>query len=325
MKTYTSVNLFESTCFTKDFRETGIVAVSKFNTVDGNTLESISSPFCTALVWSELIFRNVKFPEHLLNLAIAFLRSCMKSDYTWTFFLGDDQGYPSDTDDTAVIAEFLFSVNALPQVDNVAEKILENRCDDDRFYVWIKPEQGCRRSEVKDIIVDANVSSFLSKWKPDQFTLPHNLIENCRNFPLISESRYYSDPIVRAWFINRMMRSQEIQRQVSFAEHTHNIVYHLGSESVTSSKAHLYLLEDMGLSRDLRILTKLDNGNFLGKCISTSPLDLKNSDGTILASLFNHGSKDYGYYCKDFELLIKNSGKSSSFQTSQHLMHLPTN
>ena len=208
-------------------RNDGIVMGTVLRTDTGEELTSFHSPFFTALVWHEvwpLLHQEFK---SLYKKACRFLLETGSCEAGWHFF-PDGHDYPTDSDDTAIIAHHLWTTGYLKDVSSVIRLLMANRTPNGEYYVWLVNENGHRRNNTVDPIVNVNVAAFVrlsANGAIDTGTATEDLLAQ---FPDIRCSGYYDDEIICTWLVSRWDRYHAFpgrkQRSHKFRAQLQNLI-----------------------------------------------------------------------------------------------------
>lgn len=223
----------------------GIVKSYAVDLTTGNLIETFDSPYFTALVWDELLPFLPDLSLRSLTGAVDFLCRSGSPETGWYFF-PDSNRYPPDTDDTAVIADFLMQLGALKSPDQVVKLLEANRKADGSYYVWLESDSTKRWKETTDKIVDINISRFLLRACGEEYEPPSSITEILSGFPLTAQSVYSKDTIVCCWFVSRLERvvlptglftdrKKRATRLATFLRNMGNVSHHSGLAASTAS------------------------------------------------------------------------------------------
>jgi len=240
--------------------------------IDSNFIvENFDSPFFTVLFWDS--FKDI-FPALFKKYSSAifdFLNSNYEKDLGWHFF-PDKRDYPTDSDDTAVVARFLYSQKKITkkQTDSLKQLLRSNEDEIGNFFVWIK-NGAKRKSNIVDPIVNINVNDFLL------------LIDSCNalnkdvvnNIEYYLSSSYYHTSSVSLWFIFNSK--------------------FLNCTNDEKEKIIIYLLKHKQLNIDYLSLNLILNNAF--KCLPKT-ITIYNKTNIIW---FKHSSSNIGYTCEMLE------------------------
>lgn len=277
-----SVSLFDQVL--QDLSQSsGIVKGYVIDLISGGVIDSFDSPYFTALVMDELLPFLTRDFSGLLGMAADFLLHTGSPTVGWSFF-PNSKRYPTDTDDTAVVADLLLQLGALESPMDVVRLLEANRCENSSFYVWMASGEGARWKNTTDRIVDINVARFMLRACSGSFTPPSSLRELLSRFPQAAESIYSRDRVVCSWFVSRIERTDLLTRfKDSKPERAERVAR---------------LLEATG--------TRNHHPGLVGSLASTYRIQESTRDSFTAADLmypiFHHHQTKIGYACPMLEL-----------------------
>jgi len=197
-------------------RTNGLIEADIINIEKNIDIERFISPFFTALFWDKYRDVNPTLFEMYSKNIFDFLISNYIVGEGWHFF-PDKRNYPTDTDDTSVIARFLLNNNRLSieKLKEIQQILINNKAGENNFYVWIKKNEY-RKSNIVDPIVNINILDFLVLSQK----INENKLSLVENVDFYLSSKYYISNSVSLWFLfnsvyvscNKEQRSEVIKK-----------------------------------------------------------------------------------------------------------------